>query len=478
MLINNQKGSALYTVLILSTAAVILLLVYIKTQHAFTGPSIRKTHALQALLNARSGIWYGLELIQSNAENSYSKENNKNEKSITDSLFSSDLFDDEESDTTEEEALDSILTVVPFDSSFGAFTLTIEKDAFHIMLKSEGEQRGVISTIEADIASRPFTNSDTVLFLETFSPVKGMGFIEGRTAFMQKSIDSSLESSKKRFYVDHDGIKEFVETYQSALSGKNDTAVMQMPLSVFYEDEFSNVEDTIHGSLFFDGSSRDLVIKGDGRTIIVEEELQFTGTVIISNITFVVAGDIKILDQANLSEVTMFTKSRLFIGGASRFKGTAISKGVIEIYDEAAVEDRSTLLSMGIGSTAAKKNLKSKATIDTTQSTDSLKTRLFAVNVRDKSTVDAILIDMSKTQGGISTAEETVLRGVLWSEGTVCHRGELEGVIKAKVLVDDDHLTATTENYMEGDVNVFDGLDHYLFPIYFGRPVLINWREL
>lgn len=482
----NNKGSALYTVLILSTAAVILILIYIKTQYAFTGPSIKKSHSLQALLNARSGIWYGLEMIQSSMENSFSGDEKLSQKAINDSVFTSGLFDDVNDDTAKSyNEIDSILTVVPFDSSYGSFTLNVLKDDFYITLQSEGQMRSSKINIEAQIASRPFSNSDTVLFLETSSSVKGIGYIEGRTAFSTSgSIDSSSNNSKRRFFVDTKGVKNFVDSFDESLSGKNDTALMQMPLTVFYEDEFERVDDTIRGSLFLDGTSRDLIINGNGRRIIVQEELQFTGTVILKNITFIVAGDTKLLDEANLSDVTVYSKSRIFIGDKSRFSGTAISKGVIEIYNEASIENRSLLLSLGTGVKGAKKTnsvLKdSTSTLNETkqENIDSLTTRLFAVNVRDKAVVDGILIDMSKTAGGISTSKDAVLRGVLWSEGTVCHRGELEGVIKAKVLVDDDHLTATTENFMEGDVKVFEGIKHYLFPIYFGKPVLIDWREL
>lgn len=475
MLLKNQKGSALYTVLILSTAAVVLLLIYIKTQYSFSGPSIRKAHSLQALLNARSGIWYGLDLIESSMENSFSGDDEKSSKAINDSLFTAGLFDDENDSLGSNSSIDSIVEVVPFDSSFGSFTLNIEKDDFYITLKSQGKMRSASSNIEAQIASRPFSNSDTVLFLETVSPVKGIGYIEGRTAFSKKSIDSSTVNSDRRFFVDRKGIKEFVSSFNEALSENNDTALMQMPVNVFYEDEFERIDDTIRGSLFFDGTSRDLIINGNNRTIIVQEELQFTGTVQLKDITFIVAGDVKLLDETYLKDITIYSKSRIFIGNESRYDGTAISDGVIEIYDEASVENRSLFLSMGSGVSKPKPVAKPDST---NASTDSLTTRLFAVNVRDKSTVDGILIDMSKSAGGISTSKDAVLRGVLWSEGTVCHRGELEGVIKAKVLVDDDHLTATSENFMEGDVKIFQGMEHYLFPIYFGRPVLIDWREL
>lgn len=475
MTLGNKKGSALYTVLILSTAAVILILTYIKTQYLFTGPSIKKSHSLQALLNARSGIWYGLDLIQTEAENNFSGEDKKSTKAINDSLFSAGLFDfGDDSSEDEKEELDSIITLFPFDSSFGKFTLEILKDDFYITLLSTGETRSSKAKIKAQIASKPFNSSDTVLYLETISPVKGIGYIEGRTAFSKKSIDTSLIDSERRFNVDRKGVKEFISSFEKTFEDANDTALMQMPLSIFYDDEFERVEDTIRGSLFFDGTSRDLIIKGKGRKIIVLEELQFTGTVDMGDITFIVAGDVKLLDEANLSNCIIFSKSRIFIGNKSRFSGTAISKGVIEIYDEASIENRSLLLSMGTGIKAAKQSIQ-KDTVNT--SSDSLTTRLFAVNVRDKAIVDGILVDMSKTVGGISTSKDAVLRGVLWSEGTVCHRGELEGVIKAKVLVDDDHLTATTENFMEGDVKVFEGLDHYLFPIYFGKPALIDWSE-
>lgn len=481
MSLKNQKGSALYTVLILSTAAVVLILVYIKTQYTFSGPSIKKSHSLQALLNARSGIWYGLELIQKKSENSFSKDDKLSQKAINDSIFSSDLFSEESNEnSTKTNELDSIISLVPYDSSFGKINLNIEKDDFYITLKSEGVMRSSSSIVEAQIASRPFVNSDTVLYLETISPVKGIGYVGGRTAFLKKSIDSSSNNSEKRFHVDKNGLKNFVLSYEEALSSNNDTAIKEMPITVFYEDEFDGVSDTVKGPLFFDGTSRDLIINGNGRTIIVYEELQFTGTVIINDITFVAAGDIKLLDETHLKNSILFTKSRMFMADKSRFNGTALSKGVVEVYGEASVEERSLIISMGAGLKPVKKKLKEKGKdLLNTVKTDSLSTRLFSVNIRDNATIDGILIDMGKaTEGGISTAKETLLRGVLWSEGTVCHRGELEGVIKAKVLVDDDHLTATTENFLEGDVKPFKGLEYYLFPIYFGKPVLIDWREL
>jgi len=62
MNIRGNSGAALPTVLIFAVFALIVASVYTAGQLTIAKPSLRGPASLQALCNARSGIWKGLEL--------------------------------------------------------------------------------------------------------------------------------------------------------------------------------------------------------------------------------------------------------------------------------------------------------------------------------------------------------------------------------------------------------------------------------
>ena len=87
-----------------------------------------------------------------------------------------------------------------------------------------------------------------------------------------------------------------------------------------------------------------------------------------------------------------------------------------------------------------------------------------------------MLIDLRRL-GGISTDEETVIQGILWAEGRVCHKGRMRGIIKSGVLVDESEPLKVVSNSLAGSIQVLNEIGEYYLPYFMGQPVIKEWKE-
>jgi len=478
----TQKGSALYIVLIFSIISFTAASVYIISQVHFARVSRTEPARVQALLNARSGIWYGLAMLNKEIAEKSKQVDTVGIDTSKSGLFGEDLFEEGQNteDTSAENyapAAGDTVTTVLFDSTV-IFSNTLVPSFVFRMLESEGICRKYHKKASVTIASKQFSASDTVLFLSTPTLPEGAGRIDGKIAYLEQSIDKSDTLQRKRFFVDMEELRKNIETFQGPLSSMMDSAIKNMPVTIQYDEDFEKLTDTVHGPLFIDGTHRDLVWR-EKRTIYVTEELQITGNVHIENLTFITGGDIKLLDEAKLKAVELFSSSRIFFSGESVFYGNAMACGDIEIYEEARIVEKSILISTGISS---KKDQKPDGTNEVNQGneqsgqTQKQEQQPFSLYVRDRAQVDGILIDLRRL-GGISTDFETEIKGIVWAEGRVCHRGRITGVIKADVLVSDAEPLKVTGNYLDGSIKKLESINEYYMPYFFGNPAIIEWTE-
>lgn len=511
----NKKGSVYYIVLLFAVVTVISASIYVTGQFNFT-KSFRKDPAkLQSLLNARTGIWYGLALLDKQLSNKIAKQQeglaDTTDKS---SLFGEDLFDDEKprDSSTQDEAVQLLgsdmdtLEVYPFknDSVFGPVNIFLHHTGNFRILESTSLFKRQRRKVIVKLGSRPFFYPDTVLYLGTPGMPEGEGDVDGRIAFLQKSIDESDSLQQKRFHVDFDELRTIVNNYRQPLVALGDSMELEEPLTVQYSDECLQIPDTVGGALFIDGSYRDVIWK-EKRKVYVLEELQVTGEVRIENVTFVVAGDVKILDQAVLNSVEIFTASRLFCANESKvLASSAIACGDVEIYEEAQILEKSVIISAGL-SGGNRTSPKTQGDLDEdglpsqeqkkkqldedhpsreqdvpTQKKGTKKSRKkskpYSLFVRDQAIVDGVLIELREL-GGIKTDMETVIKGVLWSRARVCHVGRMAGVIKAFVLVDQTEPMNVSRNYINGTIKRLSSIDEYFMPYYFGKSTIVSWQE-
>lgn len=509
----NQNGSALYIVLIFSIIILATASIYVLGQYSFSRSSRKDPARLQTLLNARSGIWYGLAMLDKSVEEQ--KNSMDTIKSASTSIFGDDMFADdpddsdgkEDANTTVEELFDQgAVEVAPFGrNQYGYFTISLEPSGYFRILESVGNFHNLENTVVAKIGSKPFVNSDTVLFLRTEGMPEGTGSIDGSIAFLTKSIDNSDSLMQKRFFVNMDEVTNIVEKNKSFLRNMSDSeTILEQPVTVQYEDDFEDINDTIYGSLLIDGASRDLRWKAK-RTIYVLEELQFTGDVFIENVHFVVGGDVKIFDNTELKAVEIFTSARIFFAGESVFRGNAMACGDIEIYETAQVLGKSIIISTGFAkqkkmpnqkdlSSDLKNELnkpKDKTTFETKTAKD-IKTgdtksgkksptkknkgKPYSLYVRDQATVNAILIDLKKL-GGISIDVETIITGIVWARGRICHRGRMKGVMFAQTLVEEGNPFDMKRNFIYGTLKELETIDRYILPYFISVPAIVSWIE-
>lgn len=485
---SKEKGSTLFIVLIFSIIAFITISVYVTSQFFFARTLRKEPAKLQALLNARSGVWYAMAILNKEV-GMLQSESDSSDTSLSD-LFGMDMFDRKEIIEEEPSSIDESTalldepsdTICLFDSTI-LFTYLIKPSAFFQILESEGIYRAYVKNASATLGSKPFLSPDTVLFLSTPGIPEGTGDYNGRIAFISESIDSSDSLQRKRFFVNKDKLRGIVEEFRGPLGAMADTMVRNTPLTIQYNDELADIPDTISGPLFIDGSHRDLTWKEE-RTIYVIEELQITGSVYLEGMTFIVGGDVKILDEARLKSVEIFSSARIFFAGESVFNGNAMACADIEIYEEAAIAGKSIIVSTGLS--------KSGQHIENTNSLEEAvpmkegekkanpeqkkKIKPYSAYIRDQASFDGVLIDLRRL-GGISTDEETVIQGILWAEGRVCHKGRMKGIIKSAVLVDESEPMKVVSNSLAGSIQVLDEIGEYFLPYFIGHPVIKDWKE-
>ena len=494
--IKSNKGSALFIVLVFSIIAFITISAYVSSQFFFARTLRKEPAKLQALLNARSGIWYALAMLD--------KEVGKQEGSVDSSdtsmsdIFGMDMFDRRELDGEEPSSVEETTAMLEEQSdtislcdSTIQFTYLIKPSAFFQVLESEGVCRKYHKQASVTLGAKPFSSPDTVLFLSTPGLPEGTGNCDGKVAFITESIDSSDSLQRKRFFVNKEKLRGIVEEFRGPLMSMGDTMVRNEPLTVQHNDEFSDIPDTVSSPLFIDGSSRDLSWRAE-RTIYVIEELQITGSVYLEGMTFIVGGDVKILDEARLKSVEIFSAARIFFAGESLFNGNAMACADIEIYEEATIAGKSIIISTGLSKSGQKAGradpLEEAAPLEEmgpgeeavpkhkVSSKKKKKIKPYSAYIRDQASFDGVLIDLRRL-GGISTDEETVIQGVLWAEGRICHKGRMRGIITSAVLVDESEPMKVVSNSLAGSIQVLNEIGEYFLPYFMGQPVIKEWKE-
>jgi hypothetical protein len=268
-----------------------------------------------------------------------------------------------------------------------------------------------------------------------------------------------------------------------------DTFLLDPPLIIQSRHDLSKIKPTIYGPLLIDGAHIGITWRDTG-TYIIKGDFQITGEVEIEGITFVVAGEIKMLDNAILKNCNLFTQSRLFIGDFAQFEGSALAMHSITVYGKSTVSGKSSLIA---GSSSSSDN--------TNKTSDSLK---FSILLSEESIVDAVCIALS-TPGSIKTDEATKITGILWAQHIVCHRGEMSGLICADRVVDcnDPEQMATSEtasqmntlgdstgnkkdkhlqpieltNVIPGYIEPLPEINLYSLPFFLGRLSIVAWKE-
>jgi len=490
----NNHGSVLPMVLVFAIMGLILATIYITGQSSLVKPSYKEKFALQALLNARSGVWWTLDTIQAHRDSLHGKDTldprdstNLNltpldpRSALPPSGFNSDMFENDTGTgllTDVQDVLFADDEPVKADiysvEELGVCSIQVKTLGGVKELLSRGWYREASKECLVTLGGKTYVDTDTLLFLTNpiipNPPTRPIG-----------------EFDIKREAIDNAELDALISFYSNALS-VTDTApdelgapLVEPPLTIQANDEFEELGESINSPLFIDGSYWDLQWNGHNKSITIFGDLQFTGTVQIQNVTFIVAGEVKVFDEAQLKNVTFFSQGAIFIGDRAVFDGNIISMGGITVYGESTIANKSMLIATGLSQRpAAPTGASSTGGPGADEGTDTgtspqkpganPNASPYAIQILEYAKVDGTLIAMGKA-GSIKTDLETEITGVIYALKMLEHAGTLYGVAKCQELAG---------NQIQSNPFAFKPLpsiEEYPIPFFIGKPRIIEWIE-
>lgn len=461
-------------VLFFAAAGMITVFSYLLHQMSFSRPSLRSPSSLQALFNARSGIYKAFyEIIDSTGQDTLRT------ISTLDSAFGTGMFDaqpDTSQFTSQKPQLDG--TPVEYtlfsDTARETCEVHLEPTGGKCKLIATGVHHGASRTVEATLGCPLPALPDTVVLYHSsyaWSGNKPRGTVA--------HADGSLTFNASWY-------NSLVDKYLTDLTDA-DSLIADPPLTISSSHDIGKIKSPVNGPLLIDGAGITITWHDTG-TYIVKGDLQITGEVALSGMRFIVDGEIKLLDEASLSEVDLFSNSRVFIGDKAVFQGNILALHSITVYGKARITQKSSLIA-GSGKSSS------------TKTTGSRDTLAFSLFLAEEAQVDAVCIAL-ETPGSIKTDYTTTIRGILWAQHIVCHRGKMAGLIVASRCVDcDDPVQMTTEslsspvatddntkakgalvalelfNAIPGELEPLDGISRYSMPFFMGRLSIVHWKE-
>lgn len=458
--IENIRGSSLPVVLLFAAVGMITVLTYLLNQTSLAKPALSSPSSVQALLNARSGIYKAYQKMIDTSQTDII--DTLETISTLDSLFGSDLI--EITDTTDDIFGPDPEPITIFSSdSFGTCEVSMLTQGSFFILNSVGKVNRAQRLVTAKLGSKIPALPDTVLLYYENSPWEGSK-PDGEIALLPTPPSDSTTSLLSRMLSD----------YQEKLL-VDDSVMFDQPLTIQSQREMDKIKDTINGHLIIDGSHFELSMKGY-RTITVLGDIQITGEVFLDELSLIAGGEIKLFDQCQLRNVSLFSNSRIFIGDYASYNGDALACHSISIYGNATVKDKSTIVVCGKSSGIS-------------SSSDSLQ---YSIIIADNAYVDATCMAL-RTPGSIKTEHNTVITGILWARNVVCHRGRMQGLISAFRVIDCDDpgqlaplSTAPKDSSggniihksaVPGELSPLANISDYPMPFFTGFPSIIDWKE-
>jgi hypothetical protein len=449
----KQSGSTLPLVLIFATIVFIAAVIYLGSQYRLSTHSLRKPASIQALLNARSGIWKALDFLVDSTRNDTMGQIN-----TLDSLFGGDMFAASDGDSMLGEPIDMEETIFPLEmnpysvDTFGDFFVDLFETGSFKRLESTGRYGGVQQRVEVKLGSSAPFSPDTLLYLYgTQRPIHGNGLLGGKTAFVQNPHTIDMKE-----------LSELITAYITDLSANADTSFLDVPTLIQSPEELETVPTMVNGNLLIDGGLYELEWRSDKKYFIMGD-LQITGFCRLQGQSFVVGGDIKLFDKAHLDNVSLFTQSKLFIGDNAHFHGDALAMRSIVVYGNATVTDKSSLIVSG------KRSVKKAKGKDTSAVS-------YAIVLSEYCTVDGSVVALQKP-GNIKIEEEVLISGIVWAFGSLCHQGICSGVMCAKEVIECRDPLNVQKNSIIGSITHNANIKSYPLPSFMGKLSIIQWRE-
>jgi len=486
--ITSQRGSALPVVIIFAVAGLITVVLFLQFNLTTSRYSFDTRNALQANLNARSGVYIAFNELSNNdsAENAMLPLID-----ARDSSFGKSLFDDENSDSVKSTSTgfsgDTKLTFDGGPKRYRLYSLDT-LDSADVTLISNGGS-GILhsvftdgthtATVEATLGSRIPFRPDTVAVCYNTDDWDASG-VTG-TTFSSGNQPDSVSI----------WLRSMISKYQEQIVS-SDTGSVEPALTIQSNRDVSKIKRVMSGDMIVDGSFNKLVWRDTG-TFIILGRLDVSGEVEIEGIKLVVRGELTLNGESILNNVSLFSQSKIFFADDSKFSGNAMALNSVAIYGNAEIRNKSTIIVCG----------ESTASQDTERAEGrdiqpDIK-KIYSIEIGDKAVVDGVLIALGNP-GDIKTHEGVVVSGVMIAQKEIGHLGKFRGLMTAGRFVDPDvkleqlilppPATDTKnkpkgtvknpvpiKNVIKGDVESLPAINDYKLPFFIGKLTIIKWRE-
>lgn len=468
--IDKERGAALPLVLFFSIFALITISIYFLHQTAFTRLSVSSPVALQALLNARSGVYKAFCMIQDTAH----RPDTLKTIDTRDSLFGDSMFNHGGITIPKKElTFDTIPHAIDIynGDTFGTASVQYLPSGSDCIIVSTGEFRDRKRMVWAKLESHLPAMADTVVIVANRYPWN-------EPMHMTIKIDSAAVAPLGHGFP---RLSHLLAWYNEQLLLLADSALIMEPLTIQSSDAISKIPAIVKGPLIIDGSFSDLAWNED-RAVTVLGDLQVSGTVHIKNVRFIVSGDVKLFDKSDLLNVSVYSTGGIWIKDFAHLsKCDLLALRTITMVGNAEVIDKSICVVAGTQSKA--------------YSTDSLKQKInrslpkvppdtsmkFSLICEGATLFDGVGFALGQP-GNIRTVRGAAIKGILWAVNAVCHEGKMEGLIRASKFVECSSILATSQpkgaagtgqlpqqapvNAMTGEITPLQNSNEYPMPFF------------
>jgi hypothetical protein len=462
----SNRGSALPTVMAFAIIAVVSVTTYHTTQQMFITRSMRMPAILQAQLTARSGVWAGMTLV-----NGLARKNGADNPALFTGLGRDMFLDlpDTGFSLTPIPLSESPQLVKPFSNqTFGNCSLSLCNDVCFKKMRSIGFYRNQRRSVEVVFGCRPFTSADTVVYM-----MGDTGRLQARaiSGAICRLDTGAMINPALPFGFDRKKIDSIFFAFSDTLDLRPRLLGGDDKFLVTSDNDLRDFPAAVNRTLFIDGSRR-MITWREKKTITVGEDLQITGGALLKGLTFIVAGDIKLMGAITLDSVNLYCGGKLFFGDEQlvcsvRYNGQAMACKAMEICRNTEIEKKSLLILGNIADPSPKSGPKRKSTTNPTQND-------FGIYIRDNAAVNGTVICMDSTQG-IKIFPNGRVEGIVWSESSVCHKGAIKGVLVARTFTGGEMGEAPST--IDGMVAPNEEIAEFLLPAGMGPLSILEWRE-
>ncbi len=455
----SQQGSVLPVVLFFAASGLITVMSFLYFHLSFARPSLRSISSVQALLNARSGIYKGFEeLTQSKTDSTIILP----VINTLDSNFGKSMFNVKDTIDTGTEATKLTMDGGPVkytlyaDDSANKCEVSIVPDGGACILRSVSTFHNSTSKVDATLGSRIPALPDTVVICHNTGEWDA----------------AKIKGTKVSSYAAADSVSPWLKTmiskYQESLALAD--TILDPPLTVQTNNDLKKIPSVLHGNLIIDGSYHPLVWKDTG-TITILGQLDISNDVTIEGLKFVTSGVITLSGKVKFTQASIFTKSKLFIADYARFQGNAMACNSVAIYGNAVVDRKSIIVVPGSASSS---------TADSVNNPDKGK-KIYAIEIGDRAIVDGILVALG-SMGDIKTHPDVKITGIMIAQKAVGHLGKMAGLISAGSFVDPDVEAppvkgSNQKNVIRGEIEPLNTIENYKLPFFLGTLSIVKWKE-